>query len=95
MNTEIEAVDNDGDSEDWDGDGYVNGQEFKYGTDCLTMLRIRVCSIHRLNLNLLQCTSMKTITTGIIPMHRRLQRVTMMMVIVRFSITAKCARRQF
>ena len=33
MNTEIEAVDNDGDSEDWDGDGYVNGQEFKYGTD--------------------------------------------------------------
>ena len=49
---------------------------------CLTLLRIRVCSIHRLNLNLLQCTSMRTITTGIIPMHRRLQRVTMMMVIV-------------
>ncbi|MED5291479.1 MAG: hypothetical protein VX778_04550, partial [Candidatus Thermoplasmatota archaeon] len=35
MNTEIEAIDNDGDSEDWDGDGYVNGQEFKYGTDIL------------------------------------------------------------
>ncbi|MGB1660265.1 MAG: hypothetical protein ACPHHS_07205, partial [Candidatus Poseidoniaceae archaeon] len=33
MNTEIEAIDNDGDSFDWDGDGYVNGQEFKYGTD--------------------------------------------------------------
>ena len=49
---------------------------------CLTLLRIRVCLIRRLNLNLLQCTSMKTITTGIIPMHRRLQRVTMMMVIV-------------
>ena len=33
MNTEIEAIDNDGDSLDWDGDGYVNGQEYKYGTD--------------------------------------------------------------
>ena len=33
MNTEIEAIDNDGDSFDWDGDGYVNGQEYKYGTD--------------------------------------------------------------
>ena len=31
MNTDI--GDNDGDSFDWDGDGYVNGQELKYGTD--------------------------------------------------------------
>ncbi|HJL64377.1 MAG TPA: hypothetical protein QGF70_02205, partial [Candidatus Thalassarchaeaceae archaeon] len=29
----FEPIDNDGDSEDWDGDGYPLGQERKYGTE--------------------------------------------------------------
>ncbi len=33
MTREYEAIDNDGDSYDWDGDGYPNGQENLYGTD--------------------------------------------------------------
>ncbi len=33
MQQEIEAIDNDGDSMDWDGDGYPTGQERIYGTD--------------------------------------------------------------
>ena len=33
MQQEIEAIDNDGDSYDWDGDGYPTGQERIYGTD--------------------------------------------------------------
>lgn len=33
MQQEIEAYDNDGDSADWDEDGYPNGQEKIYGTD--------------------------------------------------------------
>ena len=33
MNTEIEAIDNDGDSLDNDGDGYPNGQEKLLGTN--------------------------------------------------------------
>ena len=33
MNTEIEAIDNDGDSFDFDGDGYPNGQEILEGTN--------------------------------------------------------------
>ena len=33
MNTQIEAVDNDQDSYDWDGDGYPTGQEILHGTD--------------------------------------------------------------
>ena len=33
MNTEIEAIDNDGDSFDNDGDGYPNGQEKLLGTN--------------------------------------------------------------
>ena len=33
MTREDEAIDNDGDSYDWDGDGYPNGQENLYGTD--------------------------------------------------------------
>ena len=28
----IEPIDDDGDSEDWDGDGYPQGQESQYGT---------------------------------------------------------------
>ena len=28
-----EPIDNDGDSHDWDQDGYPAGQEFKYGSD--------------------------------------------------------------
>lgn len=32
MNQTIEAFDNDGDSADFDGDGYPNGQEMKWGT---------------------------------------------------------------
>ena len=35
MTRDYEAVDNDGDSYDWDGDGYPNGQERLYGTDIL------------------------------------------------------------
>jgi hypothetical protein len=37
MTRDYEAVDNDGDSYDWDGDGYPNGQERLYGTDILDM----------------------------------------------------------
>jgi len=33
MTREYEAIDNDGDSEDWDMDGYPNGQERLHGTD--------------------------------------------------------------
>ena len=33
MTRDYEAIDNDGDSYDWDNDGYPNGQEFLYGTD--------------------------------------------------------------
>jgi ABC-type transport system involved in multi-copper enzyme maturation permease subunit len=33
MATGFESVDNDGDSEDWDGDGYPTGQERKYNTN--------------------------------------------------------------
>ena len=33
MSTGFESIDNDGDSEDPDGDGYPTGQENKYGTD--------------------------------------------------------------
>jgi hypothetical protein len=33
MNTQIEAIDNDQDSYDWDGDGYPTGQEVIHGTD--------------------------------------------------------------
>ena len=33
MQQEIEAIDNDGDSMDWDGDGYPTGHERIYGTD--------------------------------------------------------------
>ena len=33
MTRDYQAVDNDGDSYDWDGDGYPNGQEYLYGTD--------------------------------------------------------------
>ncbi|MBT4059072.1 MAG: ABC transporter permease [Euryarchaeota archaeon] len=33
MATGFESVDNDGDSADWDGDGYPTGQEFMYDTD--------------------------------------------------------------
>ena len=33
MQQDIEAIDNDGDSADWDGDGYPTGQERIYGTD--------------------------------------------------------------
>ncbi len=33
MQREYESVDNDGDSKDWDGDGYPTGQERLYGTD--------------------------------------------------------------
>ena len=33
MTWEYEAIDNDGDSYDWDLDGYPNGQEAYYGTD--------------------------------------------------------------
>lgn len=33
MATGFEAVDNDGDSSDWDGDGYPTGQEYRYNTD--------------------------------------------------------------
>ena len=33
MNTEIQAIDNDGDSVDTDGDGYPDGQERLEGTD--------------------------------------------------------------
>ena len=33
MNTQIEAVDNDQDSYDWDNDGYPTGQEIIHGTD--------------------------------------------------------------
>ena len=32
MTRDYEAIDNDGDSYDWDNDGYPNGQEFLYGT---------------------------------------------------------------
>ncbi|PXF23997.1 MAG: hypothetical protein CXX72_00360 [Methanobacteriota archaeon] len=32
MATGFESYDNDGDSEDWDGDGYPTGQERRYGT---------------------------------------------------------------
>jgi hypothetical protein len=35
MTRDYEAVDNDGDSYDWDMDGYPNGQERLYGTDLL------------------------------------------------------------
>jgi len=35
MIREVEAIDNDGDSRDFDGDGYPNGQENLYGTDIL------------------------------------------------------------
>lgn len=35
MTRDYEAVDNDGDSYDWDQDGYPNGQERLYGTDIL------------------------------------------------------------
>ncbi|MDP6200580.1 MAG: hypothetical protein QF531_07365, partial [Candidatus Poseidonia sp.] len=35
MTRDYEAIDNDGDSYDWDNDGYPNGQEFLYGTDIL------------------------------------------------------------
>jgi hypothetical protein len=33
MQKEYESIDNDGDSYDWDGDGYPTGQERQYGTD--------------------------------------------------------------
>jgi ABC-type transport system involved in multi-copper enzyme maturation permease subunit len=33
MTRDYEAIDNDGDSYDWDMDGYPNGQELLYGTD--------------------------------------------------------------
>jgi len=33
MTRDYEAIDNDGDSYDWDGDGYPNGQERLHGTD--------------------------------------------------------------
>ena len=33
MATGFESIDNDGDSEDWDGDGYPTGQERKYNTN--------------------------------------------------------------
>ena len=33
LSSEIEAIDQDGDSLDWDGDGYPNGQEKQYGTN--------------------------------------------------------------
>ena len=33
LGTEIESIDQDGDSLDWDGDGYPNGQEAQYGTN--------------------------------------------------------------
>ena len=33
MATGFESIDNDGDSEDWDGDGYPTGQERKYDTN--------------------------------------------------------------
>ena len=33
LGSDIEAIDQDGDSLDWDGDGYPNGQETQYGTN--------------------------------------------------------------
>jgi len=67
MQQEIEAIDNDGDSMDWDGDGYPTGQERIYGTDQTPITQTLTLEHSRLRLPLIHLKngSTKMISIGI------------------------------